>query len=87
LLNQFQERFKDRLVVIGISDEPEAAVRRMTSPAIAYAVAVDQQKRMKRNLQVVGIPHAILVDPSGIVRFEGMPGYLDNDSLATILSR
>jgi cytochrome c biogenesis protein CcmG, thiol:disulfide interchange protein DsbE len=72
-LNAFHSKFGDKLVVIGISDETEDAVRKMTSPAISYASAIDTKGRMKQELKVTGIPHVILVDPQGIVRWEGYP--------------
>lgn len=80
-LNAFAKQFSDRLVVIGISDEPEAAIRKMTTPHIDYAIANDTQQRMHHNLQITGIPHCVLIDPSGIVRYEGHPAYLDADKL------
>jgi thiol-disulfide isomerase/thioredoxin len=72
-LNTIQKRYGDRLVVIGISDEDEGAVRAMTSPHIDYAVAIDRQGRMKKQIGITGIPHVILIDPKGIVRWEGYP--------------
>jgi thiol-disulfide isomerase/thioredoxin len=86
-LNEFSARFKDRLVVIGISDEPEAAIRKMSDPHIDYAVASDPQQRMSDTLQVKGIPHCILVDPHGIVRYEGMPTFLDDAKLQHFLDK
>ena len=86
-LNAFYKKFNDRLVVIGISDESEEDIRKMTNPHIDYAIASDTQKRMPRNLQITGIPHCILVDPSGIVRYEGHPGYLDADKLQHFLDK
>ena len=86
-LNELQARFKDRLVVIGLSDESEQAVRAMTSPTIEYAIAIDTQQRTERAVEVKGIPHAILVDPNGVVRFEGMPHYLNNANLQTLINR
>lgn len=79
-LNGYQKEFGDRLAVIGLTDETEKAVRRMTSPSIDYAVGIDTQGRIQRELQIAAIPHCILVDPSGIVRFEGNPLYL-NDAI------
>lgn len=70
-LNIFQKEYADRLVIIGVTDESEGVVRRMTSPKIEYAVAIDPAARAARKLQISGIPHCILIDPSGIVRFEG----------------
>ncbi len=80
-LNAFFEKYQNHLVVIGITDETEDAVRRMTDPQIEYAVAIDPQARMMRALAITAIPHCILIDPHGIVRYEGMPGFLDEQKL------
>lgn len=72
-LNNFQKKFSDKLVVIGISDEEEAEVRKMKEPRIDYALAIDTQGRTKKEVEVKGIPHVMLIDPSGIVRWEGYP--------------
>jgi cytochrome c biogenesis protein CcmG, thiol:disulfide interchange protein DsbE len=72
-LNKFQKQFGDKLVVIGISDEKEEVVRKMASPAVEYASAIDTQGRMKKQLEVKGIPHVIVMDPQGVVRWEGYP--------------
>jgi len=60
-------------VVIGISDEPEAKVKSLTTPGIEYFSAIDTQARMKKAVEVEGIPHVIIIDPQGIVRWEGFP--------------
>ena len=72
-LNGLQKKFGDKLVVIGLSDEPEAKVKGMTTPSIDYAVAIDTQARTKKAVGVTGIPHLLLIDPQGIVRWEGFP--------------
>lgn len=72
-LNAIHRKFADRLVVIGMSDEPEEEVRAMKAPKIQYFSAVDTQARMKKALGVRGIPHVIIMDPKGIVRWEGYP--------------
>ena len=86
-LNEFSARFKNRLVVVGVSDEPEVAIRKMSDPRIDYAVASDPQGRMSRELEITGIPHCILVDPRGIVRYEGNPTYLDDAKLQQLLDK
>jgi cytochrome c biogenesis protein CcmG, thiol:disulfide interchange protein DsbE len=73
VLNEFHRRFKDDLVVIGISHEDEAAVRRMVEPKIEFPHAIDTKARMKKKLSVKGIPHAILIEPGGFVVWEGFP--------------
>ncbi len=73
LLNEIHRRFKDKLAVVGISDESEEAVRAMKDPRIEYSVAIDTQARMKKALGIVGIPHAIILEPQGYVVWEGFP--------------
>lgn len=72
-LNPLQKKFGDRLVVIGISDENEDKVKSLKDPKMEYNVAIDTQARTKKVLGVTGIPHVILVDPQGIVKWEGFP--------------
>lgn len=86
-LNGFQKEFADRLAIIGVSDEPADAVRRMTTPSIEYAVAIDPEARMIQELQITAIPHCILIDPAGIVRFEGNPLYLNEKILKHFLDK
>jgi cytochrome c biogenesis protein CcmG/thiol:disulfide interchange protein DsbE len=86
-INDFYAKYGDRMAVIGVSDESETDVRKMTSPQINYAVAIDSQQRMMRTLEITGIPHTILIDPEGIVRYEGMPQYLDDQKLEHLLDK
>ena len=90
-LNGFQHQFGDKLVVIGISDETEAEVRKLAEPKIEYALAIDPQARMKNAVAVTGIPHVLIIDPQGYVRWEGFPfldGYeLNSRTVADIISR
>ena len=66
-------KFGDKLVVIGISDEPEAKVKGFSSPKIEYFSAIDTKAKMKQQVEVTGIPHVVIIDPAGIVRWEGFP--------------
>ena len=90
-LNTLHKKFGDKLVVIGLSNETEADVRKMTSPHIDYYVAIDTQGRMKKAVGVTGIPHVLIIDPKGIVRWEGYPlleGYeLSEKVVADILAK
>jgi len=85
-LNAFQDKFGDRLVVVGLSDESESAVKLMRTPVMNYAVAIDTKARMKREVQVTAIPHAMLMDAQGIVRFEGNPYELTEQALEQLLT-
>jgi len=72
-LNALHKKFGDKLVVIGVTDEPEDRVKSMATPKIEYASAIDTQGRTKKAVEVKGIPHVLLMDPQGVVRWEGFP--------------
>jgi thiol-disulfide isomerase/thioredoxin len=73
-LNEYHKKFGDRMVVVGLSDETENKIRSMKKPNIEYFSAIDTKKRMKNEVEVTGIPHVMIIDPKGIVRWEGFPG-------------
>jgi len=72
-LNSLHQKFRDRLIVIGISDETESKVKAMANPKIEYFSAIDTQARTKKAVKVEGIPHVMIIDPKGLVRWEGFP--------------
>ncbi len=86
-LNELHRKYGDRLVVIGLSDESEEAVRQMTDPRIEYFSAVDTKQRTSSLAGVRAIPHTLLMDPQGIVRFEGHPATLGEEQLERILAQ
>ena len=71
-LNTLHKKFGDKLVVIGVSDEKEAKVKAMSDPKIEYFSAIDTRARTKKAVGVTGIPHVLIIDPQGIVRWEGL---------------
>jgi len=72
-MNHYATKFSDKLVIIGLSKEKETAVNSMKTPVIEYYKAIDTKGRMYNELQIKGIPHVIIIDPKGIVRWEGFP--------------
>lgn len=72
-LNKFQKEFRDKLIVIGISDESESIVKQMKKPKMLYYSAIDTKERLEHKYEVKGIPHCVLIDPNGIIRWEGWP--------------
>jgi cytochrome c biogenesis protein CcmG, thiol:disulfide interchange protein DsbE len=85
LLNSFLEKYHDRLVIIGISDESEDVMRAASCPPIEYPVAIDTRAYMAKALEITAVPHCILVDPHDFVRYEGSPNYLDGPKLEHFL--
>lgn len=78
-LNEIQKQFSKDLVVIGLSDETVEKIKAMKEPVIDYYYGIDPQGTMKKALEVKGIPHVILIDPKGIVRWEGFPLLTDHE--------
>lgn len=72
-LNEWHKEFGDKLVIIGLSDESEEVVQNKKDIKIDYFSAIDTKKILNNTLKVKGIPHCILIDPDGIVRWEGFP--------------
>ena len=85
-LNGIHKEFGDELVVIGISDESEDKVKNFDFPAIEYFSAIDTRKRMKDIFKVTGIPHVVIIDPDGVVRWEGYP-FLEGHELSAEVVR
>jgi cytochrome c biogenesis protein CcmG/thiol:disulfide interchange protein DsbE len=86
-INKLHAKFKDQMVIIGLSDEEENEVRAMKTPVIDYYKAIDRSANMKNALAIQGIPHAIIIDPKGIVRFEGHPAYLNEQNVAGLIAK
>ncbi len=86
-LNELQARFKDRLVVIGLSNEPVEDMNKMTSPKVHYYVGTDPQSRTFQAFALQAVPHAVLIDPSGVVRYEGHSKQLNATDLEQLITR
>jgi len=48
-------------------------LRKFNGPEVDYFIATDTQARTKKAVEVTGIPHVLIIDPRGIVRWEGFP--------------
>jgi cytochrome c biogenesis protein CcmG, thiol:disulfide interchange protein DsbE len=90
-LNRFHQKFGDKLVVMGISDEKEDVVRKFTEENIKYYSALDTTAALKKQYAVTGIPHCVIINPAGIVVWEGFPfleGYeLTDEVVASLLKQ
>lgn len=84
-LNKFHRDHEDRLVVIGLSDESAEKVKNHPGAKINYALAIDPQARIMREIQNQYIPYMILVDPTGVVRWQGTGGYMTEEILDEML--
>ncbi|MBX3096030.1 MAG: TlpA family protein disulfide reductase [Fimbriimonadaceae bacterium] len=73
-LNVWAEKFKDDLVIIGLSDEtPDEIKNFMKQTPMRYHVATDPSSRTATAVGVQGIPHVLVISKDGIVRYQGVP--------------
>ncbi|WP_225876775.1 TlpA family protein disulfide reductase [Flavobacterium muglaense] len=72
-LNQFKTEFENDLIIIGISDESKRKVDKLIEPKIEYYSAIDSRRKSNKLLKLKALPHCIIIDPYGIVRWEGDP--------------
>lgn len=86
-LNDLHARFKDRVVILGLSNEPIEELQKMATPRILYSVGTDTQGRTFSAYQLKAIPHSVLIDSSGIVRYEGHSKHLDAAYLEKLIAR
>lgn len=74
-LTEWQEKFKDDLVIVGVSDEAESVLTEyLGKTKVGYVVTTDPAKNLSKQLGVRGIPHVMIVSPDGVVRWQGFPG-------------
>ncbi len=75
------------LAMLGISDESEPTIRaHLATHPIAYPLARDLDADIARAYLVEGIPHFVLIDKAGIVRFVGI-GVEGAEQLETELAK
>ena len=72
-LNEWHHKYADKLVIIGISDENKEKIMAMSSPIIEYPNGYDTKATLKNTLEVRGIPHVLLINPEGIIVWQGFP--------------
>ena len=89
-LNDFQRKYRDDLVVIALSDEQPADLHEfIRSQMIDYAMGVDSEGRLIRDLAVEAVPHVLVILSDGVVRWQGYPfskeDPLTNEVIAKII--
>jgi len=87
-LNELHQKYKDQgLVIIGITDESLKTIRHfMRDNPMHYAVAIDAKDELSKVFGIKGIPHALLVDPSGTIVWEGHPSSLKESQIEKVLT-
>lgn len=87
LLQQAQDRYPDRLVVLAVNDgeEPEQVRSFVKDIGLSLAVLLDPERLMTERYRVRGFPTTVFIDPTGVIRYQHI-GVLSQDTLAGYLS-
>ena len=73
-LDDLYKKYGKNVVVIGISDEDDAVVKKFIKSAKhSYPQAVDQAATVKSALGIQGIPHVVVLSTDGVIRWQGNP--------------
>lgn len=85
-MNQLATKFDDIALFVGVSDEPSDAFAKgltkikKTPKDFSYSLALTPSRAMSNYFAIQGIPHCVIVSSDGIVRWQGMPSQLDEDT-------
>ena len=87
-LNKLHGQFsRQGLQVVGISNEDPDTLRRfLEQTPIDYTVARDGNSTYFRHLGVTGIPHAVLLDRTGRIAWQGHPTSLQERRILNVLN-
>lgn len=86
-LNEIYAKYKDKgLHIVGITDEDRAKIKKFEKEVpIEYAVALDANGKYAKPFGIQGIPHAVLVDKTGKIVWEGHPMSLKESQIEELL--
>ncbi len=85
LYNNWQKKFGDDLIIVGICTELPETIIGFTELPVQFALAADPEKKAAQTLGVTEVPHIILVDPKGIVRYKGHPAAITEKTIKTLI--
>ena len=82
-MNALAAKYAEKIVVIGLSKETEMTVRNFRG--MEYYSAIDTRGRLQATVGVRGIPNVMIVDPQGIVCWQGHPANLSEEVMDKLL--
>lgn len=86
-LNKLSKLFKKEVVFIGVTDESPEEVKAMKTQKIEYYSATDPKSRMHKKLDIHMYPYALIIDPKGVVRWEGTGDKLSEQLIKEIIKK
>lgn len=86
-LNEVYKKYKDKgLEILGVTKEDAAAVTAFTKEVpVTYHIALDPEAALAAHFGITGFPHALLIDKSGKIVWEGNPLDLKSADIEALL--
>ena len=70
------------------ADTPaEAEVAAMVEPKVEFASVLDPQAELGATVGVTSVPYVMLVDPKGVVRYQGHPTAITEKQVESLLAK
>jgi thiol-disulfide isomerase/thioredoxin len=82
--NALHKKFSDKLEVVGFVPESDADA---TDLKVEFPFAPDEKAKYQTALGVKSVPFVALMDPTGIILYEGHPAALGEKELKSLLAR
>lgn len=86
-LSALQKKFSKNLAVIALASDSQEDIEAMTDQKIDFASALDDKGKLRSAFHILTIPSVVLIDPKGVVLYEGHPGALNEKQLQNLLSK
>ena len=86
-LDRLQKKFAGKLAVVGVTSESEAEIANMAEPKMEFASLLDPKAQLGATVGVTSIPYVLLVDPKGIVRYQGHPTAITEKRVESLLAK
>jgi cytochrome c biogenesis protein CcmG, thiol:disulfide interchange protein DsbE len=86
-LNEIYKKYQDKgLLAVGVTDEDRPTVDAfLKKMEMNYTVAIDADGALGNSFGIKGIPHALLVDKTGKIVWEGHPLALQESDIEALL--
>ena len=86
-MNELNEQFESKgLTIIGVTGEGKGDTEKwVESKGAEYPYGYDKGGKIRSYFGVTGIPHAVLIDPTGTIVWRGNPGGLSNATIEASL--
>lgn len=86
-LNVLQKRFAENLIVIGLAAENQPDIEGITDPKLEFASGIDSRGKLRLALGINTIPTVLLIDPKGVVRYQGHPAAITERKLQSLFTK